>query len=51
MNGNYFDIITGIDYFIIIPVIGFWSGRVKQNSAADYFISKKSLPWWAIGEA
>lgn len=51
MNGSTLDIITVIAYFVIILGIGFWSGRDKQNSAADYFISKKSLPWWAIGAA
>jgi len=51
MNGNTLDIITVIAYFVVILGIGFWSGRGKQNSADDYFISKKSLPWWAIGAA
>ena len=51
MNGNTLDIITVIAYFVLILGIGFWSGRGKQNSADDYFISKKSLPWWAIGAA
>ena len=51
MTGNTLDILTVIAYFVIILGIGFWSGRGKQNSADDYFISKKSLPWWAIGTA
>jgi SSS family solute:Na+ symporter len=51
MNGNTLDIITVITYFVITLVIGFWTGRDKQKSAADYFISKKSLPWWAMGAA
>jgi SSS family solute:Na+ symporter len=51
MNGNTLDIITVIAYFVLILGIGFWSGRGKQKSADDYFISKKTLPWWAIGAA
>lgn len=51
MNGNTLDIITVITYFIIILAIGFWSGKGKRDSAATYFISKKTLPWWAIGAA
>jgi solute:Na+ symporter, SSS family len=51
MNGSTIDIITVVAYFVIILGIGLWSGRGKQNSAGDYFISKKSLPWWAIGAA
>ncbi len=51
MNVNTLDIITIIAYFVITLGIGFWAGRDKQKSAADYFISKKSLPWWAMGAA
>ena len=51
MNRNYIDIITVIAYFVITLGIGFWFGRDKRDSADQYFISKKSLPWWAIGAA
>jgi SSS family solute:Na+ symporter len=51
MEANTLDIVTVVVYFVLILGIGFWSGRGKQDSAADYFISKKSLPWWAIGAA
>ena len=51
MNGNYVDIITVIGYFIIILGIGFWSGKGKKGSAAHYFVSKGTLPFWAIGAA
>ena len=53
MNVNKVDIIT-VSYraFYYNSWYRFlvWQGH-KQNSAADYFISKKSLPWWAIGGA
>ena len=51
MSGNNFDILTVIAYFIIILVVGLWSGKGKRDSASDYFISQKSLSWWAIGMA
>lgn len=51
MTGNTLDIITVVAYFIFILAIGFWSGRKKKDTASDYFISKKSIPWWAIGAA
>lgn len=51
MSANFLDISTIIAYFVLILVIGFWSGRGKQDTAADYFVSKKSQPWWAIGMA
>lgn len=45
------DILTVVSYFVAILAIGFWSGRGKQNSADAYFVSKRTLPWWAIGAA
>ena len=51
MNGYHIDVATVIGYFVIILIIGVLSGRGRRRSAADYFISKKSLPWWAIGAA
>ena len=51
MTGSTLDIITVVTYFIIILGIGFWSGRGKKDSAANYFVSKGTLPFWAIGAA
>ena len=51
MTGSTFDIITVVTYFIIILGIGFWSGKGKKGSAANYFVSKGTLPFWAIGAA
>ncbi len=50
MSGSSIDILTVVAYFVIILVIGFWSGR-KESSADHYFVSKGTLPWWAIGAA
>lgn len=51
MSGNTFDIGTIITYFIVIVAIGVWSSRGKRENAAQYFTSKGTLPWWAIGAA
>lgn len=51
MEGNTIDIVTVLAYFAIILGIGFWSGRGKRGSASHYFVSKGTLPFWAIGAA
>lgn len=51
MSTNTLDILTIIAYFIIILAIGLWSGRGKKETAANYFVSKGTLSWWAIGMA
>lgn len=51
MTGNTIDILTIIGYFLLILCVGLWSGRGKKGSAASYFVSKGTLPFWAIGAA
>ena len=51
MNGNTIDILTIVAYFVLILGVGLWSGRGKKGSAASYFVSKGTLPFWAIGAA
>ena len=45
------DIIIFIAYLLIIVGLGRWIARKKKpsQSAEDYFLAGKSLPWWAIG--
>jgi len=38
-------------YFLIVMILGIRTGRGRRKSAADYFVSKGALPWWAIGAA
>jgi SSS family solute:Na+ symporter len=44
---------TLVDYFIVvaylvgIAVVGVLSGG-RQTSARDYFLSQRSIPWWAV---
>ncbi len=51
MAANSIDILTIVGYFLVIVGIGVWSSRRKKDNAADYFTSKGTLPWWAIGMA
>ncbi|RZK73430.1 MAG: hypothetical protein EOO92_18530, partial [Pedobacter sp.] len=51
MTGNTIDILTIVGYFLLILCVGLWSGRGKKGSAASYFVSKGTLPFWAIGAA
>ncbi|MET7001582.1 SLC5 family protein [Chitinophaga defluvii] len=48
---NTLDILTIAGYFILILSVGLWSGRGKKGTAANYFVSKGTLPFWAIGAA
>jgi len=51
MTTNATDIITIIGYFVLILGVGLWSGRGRKGTAANYFVSKGTLPFWAIGAA
>lgn len=51
MNPGLIDILTIIGYFLLILCVGLWSGRGKKGTAANYFVSKGTLPFWAIGAA
>lgn len=51
MLTNTLDILTIIGYFLLILCVGLWSGRGKKGTAANYFVSKGTLPFWAIGAA
>lgn len=51
MTTNALDILTIIGYFLLILGVGLWSGRGKKGTAANYFVSKGTLPFWAIGAA
>ncbi len=43
------DYIVFIGYALFIVALGLWVSRKGGNSAEDYFLASKSLPWWAIG--
>ena len=48
---NTSDIIIFVTYLVIIVLIGYWAGRKKKETAEDYFLSHKRLPWYVIGFA
>ncbi len=45
------DYLTIAVYFIALLGVGFLTGRGKRGSSDSYFLSKGTLPWWAIGAA
>lgn len=49
--GTTLDYLTIAGYFAALLVIGFLTGRGKRASSESYFLSKGTLPWWAIGAA
>lgn len=51
MSASTIDILTVASYFVLILGVGLWSGRGKKGSADHYFVSKGTLPFWAIGAA
>lgn len=51
MTGNTLDILVIGAFLVILLGIGFWQGRGKRDSAAQYFVAEGTLPWWAMGAA
>ncbi|WP_236980793.1 sodium/sugar symporter [Membranihabitans maritimus] len=46
------DIVLFAIYIVLTMVMGLWIGSRKRGgseSAADYFLADKSIPWWAVG--
>lgn len=48
-NLSQLDIIIFIGYIVVVSFIGFYSGRFRNNSARDYFITSGGLPWYLVG--
>jgi len=51
MTADILDVVVIIGYFALIIIIGIRSSRGTRNNAEQYFNSKGTLPWWAIGAA
>jgi len=45
------DIIVFLGYVAALLAIGLWAGRKTSGEAAGFFLTSKSLPWYAIGPA
>ena len=51
MMGATLDYVTIAIYFVALLGVGLLTGRGKRASSDSYFLSKGTLPWWAIGAA
>jgi SSS family solute:Na+ symporter len=49
MDFSTLDYVVFFGYAAFIVALGLWVSRKGGNSAEDYFLASKSLPWWAIG--
>lgn len=38
-----------IVYFLFVLAVGLWFSRRSGNTAADFFLSGRSMPWWLLG--
>ena len=36
-------------FFVVLSAIGYWAGRKERNSAEEYFLAGKKLPWYVVG--
>jgi len=45
------DYVAFIGYFILLSFIGYWFGRKKSASSADYFLAGRTLPWYVVGSS
>src|SRR3989339_1547336 len=43
------DIIVFAAYFVMLLIVGYWAGRKETNSAEDYFLAGRRLPWYVVG--
>ncbi|MFK7920469.1 MAG: sodium:solute symporter family protein [Bacteroidia bacterium] len=41
-------VIIGV-YFVFVLAVGLWVSRRSGNTAADFFLSGRSMPWWLLG--
>ncbi len=48
---DWLDYIAIISYFIILAVIGIWTGRKEKTESQDYFLAGRSLPWYVVGSS
>ncbi len=36
-------------YFVVLCVIGIWSGSKRKTGSEDYFLAGRTLPWYVVG--
>lgn len=49
MNLNLFEFGTFVLYLIAVVTIGFYAGRKGRQSASNFFLAGRGLPWYVIG--
>lgn len=49
MNLERIDWLIIAFFFIVSISIGFWSARRKNETASDFFLSGRNMPWWLLG--
>ncbi|TWU34340.1 SLC5 family protein [Novipirellula artificiosorum] len=45
------DYVAFFGYFFGLCLIGYFAGRKKNKTAADYFLAGRSLPWYVVGSS
>ena len=45
------DYIAFFFFFVVLSVIGYWSGRKERSNSQDYFLAGRKLPWYVIGSS
>ena len=46
---DFWDYLAFGSFFVVLTVIGYWSGRGEQASSQEYFLAGKRLPWYTVG--
>ncbi len=46
-----YDYIAFFGYFICLSLIGYIAGKQKKETADDYFLAGRSLPWYVVGSS
>jgi len=46
-----FDTIIFVIYIVLVLVTGFWFGRKKSEHTGDFFLARRTIPWYVVGFA
>lgn len=48
-EANVLAVVVLVLYFGVVLAVGLWAGRREQNSAEEYFLAGRRLPWYGVG--
>ncbi len=51
MHLHILDFVSFFGYFLLLSFIGWYVGKSKKQSASDYFLAGKTLPWYVVGSS